>query len=100
MTHPGPGYAAGPPAHDRDAIQTSAIILIVIGALCGAMIPAIFGIIAVAQLDSDPESARRMNRVGWIVCIALAALLALVILSMFLAPVLFGAVALLPLLGG
>ena len=99
MTPPAPGYAVPPPAHDRSSIQTNAIILIVIGALCGAMIPMIFGVIALTQLDSDPESARRMNRTGWIVCVIIASIVLLMILAMFVAPVIFG-VALLPLLLG
>lgn len=99
MTHPAPRHATPYPVHDRSSIQTHAIILIVIGALCGAMIPMIFGIIALAQLDSDPDSARRMNRIGWIVCLIIASFGLLVILAMFLIPAIFG-VALLPLLLG
>lgn len=55
------------PAPDQGSIQTSAIILIVVGFLCGAMIPAIFGIIALVQMNTDPASARTMNKVGWII---------------------------------
>ena len=56
-----------PPAPDRGSIQTSAILLIVLGVLCGGLIPTIFGIIALVQMESDPRSARTMNKVGWIV---------------------------------
>lgn len=56
-----------PAAPDQSSIQTSAIILIVVGFLCGAMIPAIFGIIALVQMNTDPASARTMNKVGWII---------------------------------
>ena len=35
-----------PPAPDRGSIQTSAILLIVLGFLCAGWIPAIFGIAA------------------------------------------------------
>ena len=51
---------------DRSSIQTNAILLIVAGMLCAGMVPTIFGIIALVQIDSDPVSARRMNRYGWI----------------------------------
>lgn len=102
MIHPATGHGAPlpPPPHDRSSIQTNAIILIVIGAMCGGMVPMIFGIIALAQLDTDPESSRRMNKIGWIVFAVIAAIALLVILAMFLAPVIFGAIALLPLLLG
>ena len=43
-----------PPAPDRGSIQTSAILLIVLGFLCGGWIPTIFGIIALVQMESDP----------------------------------------------
>ncbi len=55
------------PLPDRSSLQTHAIILIVLGFLCGVGLPAIFGIIALVQMDSDPYSAQRMNKVGWIV---------------------------------
>lgn len=62
MSYPPQGYSP-----DRGSIQTSAIWLIVVGFLCGGTIPAIFGIIALVQMDTDPHQARQMNKVGWIV---------------------------------
>lgn len=60
----------------------------------------VFGIIALTQLDSDPESARRMNKIGWIVFAAIIGFSVLMlVLSFVLVPVFFG-VALLPLLFG
>ena len=53
--------------HDRKAIQNNAILLIVLGLLCGGTLPAIFGIIALVQLDTNPSSAQTMNKVGWII---------------------------------
>lgn len=90
-----------PPVPDRSSIQTNAIVLIVVGFLCGVMIPAIFGIVALVQLDSDPESARRMNRIGWIICAVLVGVTLLAVVATFvIIPVIFG-VALFPvLLGG
>lgn len=87
-----PGFAP-----DRGSIQTSAIILIIVGFLCGGMIPAIFGIIALAQLDSNPHSARQMNKVGWIIAVILIALSLLALLASVLIPVIFG-VAVVPFL--
>ncbi|MDN5820252.1 MAG: hypothetical protein L0H74_05225 [Brachybacterium sp.] len=55
------------PLPDRSSLQTSAIILIVVGFLCGGTIPAVFGIISLVQLDSDPYTAKKMNKIGWIV---------------------------------
>ena len=93
-------HHAPPPAPDRSSIQTNAIILIVVGVLCGGMVPMVFGIIALTQLDSDPESARRMNKIGWIVFAAIIGFSVLMlVLSFVLVPVFFG-VALLPLLFG
>ena len=56
-----------PQAPDRGSIQTQAIILIIVGFLCASMIPSIFGIIALVQMDSDPVSAKKMNKIGWII---------------------------------
>lgn len=65
------------PAPDRDSIRTNAIILIVAGALCGGMLPMVFGIIALVQVDTDPNSARTMNKIGWITLIVILVLLVL-----------------------
>lgn len=100
MSFPAPGHHAPPPAPDRSSIQTNAIILIVVGVLCGAMAPMIFGVIALTRLDSDPQSARRMNKIGWIVCAAIVGLIVLmIVLWLALIPLLFGG-ALLPALLG
>src|SRR5699024_9940836 len=56
-------------------------ILIVLGFLCGVGLPAVFGIIALVQMDSDPYSAQRMNKVGWIVFWAMLGLLVLFIIA-------------------
>lgn len=65
------------PVPDRGTLQTHAIILIVLGALCGSFLPSIFGIIALVQLDTNPASARTMNKVGWIVLAIFAVLIVL-----------------------
>lgn len=62
------------PRPDTSGIQTSAIFLIIVGVLCSGMIPAIFGIVALAQMNTDPDSARRMNKIGWIIAIVLIVL--------------------------
>lgn len=67
------------PAPDRSTLQTHAIILIVLGALCGSFLPSIFGIIALVQLDTNPASARTMNKVGWIILVIGAVLIVLAI---------------------
>src|SRR5699024_8564838 len=59
------------PLPDRSSLQTHAIILIVLGFLCGVGLPADFGIIALVQMDSDPYSDQRMNKVGGVVIWAL-----------------------------
>lgn len=75
-----------PPVPDRSSIQTSSILLIVAGVVCGTLVPTVFGIIALTQLDRDPESARRLNRVGWICCAVLLGLYLLLVLAMFALP--------------
>ena len=72
-----------PPAPDRGSIQTSAILLIVLGFMCGGWITTIFGIIALVQMESDPSSARTMNKVGWIVFCVIVGLVILGILAYF-----------------
>lgn len=78
---PQPGYVPGPAAYgpgfapidpaERSRLQTQAIILLITGVLCGGMIPVIFGIIALTQLDTNPASARSMIKIGWIIAIVL-----------------------------
>lgn len=82
-----PGAPVRPADHSR--LQTNAIVLIVVGALCGAMLPAVFGIIALAQLNSDPASSRTMIKVGWIVFIVCAVLLTIFIIGPLILQILF-----------
>lgn len=96
MTSPPAG-----PVPDRSSLQTKAIILIVVGLLCGGTLPAVFGIIALVQLDSDPYTAQRMNKVGWILFWVMLGLFVLFIIAYVLfAVVLFGAASLPFLMGG
>lgn len=89
------------PLPDRNSLQTNSILLIVLGVVCGGTIPAIFGIIALVQMDSDPYSAQRMNKVGWIVFWVMLGLLVLLFVGVVLFNVLmFGAMSLPFLMGG
>ncbi|AXK45067.1 hypothetical protein [Brachybacterium saurashtrense] len=69
------------PLPDRSSLQTRAILLIVFGFLCGGTVPAIFGIIALVQMDSDPYSAQKMNKIGWIIFWVMLGLAVLAILA-------------------
>lgn len=89
-------YPRGP-LPDRGPLQTSAILLIVFGFLCGGTLPAIFGIIAIVQLDSDPYSAQKMTKIGWII---FWVTLGLIILGIVLYFLLIAGVFALPLLLG
>lgn len=98
MSYPG---APGQPSPDRGSIQTSAILLIVAGFLCGGTIPAIFGIIALVQMDTDPRSARQMNKVGWILFWVFFGLIILFVIAYFvIGGLILGAVMLPALVGG
>ncbi|WP_299303378.1 hypothetical protein [uncultured Brachybacterium sp.] len=88
------------PLPDRSKLQSSAIILIVVGFLCGGTIPAIFGIIALVQMDSDPYSAQKMNKIGWILFWVMLALIVLFIIVYVVFMVLIFGVATLPFLMG
>lgn len=81
------------PEPERSQIVNQSIVLIVIGALCGAVIPAILGIVALTQVDAAPESARTMLRWGWIVCIVVIVLVVLLIGAMFVLPMIVALLA-------
>lgn len=93
---------AQPPAPlpDRSSLQTSAILLIVAGFLCGGTIPAIFGIIALVQMDTDPFTAQKMNKVGWIVFWVMLGLILLLVIGYLLVSVLMVGVMTIPFLVG
>lgn len=95
MSYPPQGYSP-----DRGSIQTSAIWLIVLGFLCGGTLPAIFGIIALVQMDKDPQQARQMNKVGWIIFWVLLGVGLLIILAYFALGFLFVGLAFIPALSG
>jgi hypothetical protein len=70
---------------DRQSLQTQAIVQIVLGAVCGAMIPAVLGIIALVKLD-EPAMARSLVKWGWISLIIVAALILLIVAASFVLP--------------
>ncbi|WP_119724705.1 hypothetical protein [Brachybacterium endophyticum] len=80
-----PGAPAPVQYPERSSLQTQSIVLIVVGALCGGMIPTILGIIALVQLD-QPTTARSLVRWGWISLIIIAALIVLFLVASFLVP--------------
>lgn len=88
------------PLPDRSSLQTNAILLIVLGFLCGGTIPAIFGIIALVQIDNDPSNAQKMNKVGWIVFWAMLGLIVLIFLGALLMNALMIGMFTLPILMG
>ena len=51
--------------------------------LLRGILSVIFGIIALVQMESDPRSARTMNKVGWIVFCVIVGLMILGILAYF-----------------
>ena len=93
-------YQPQGPLPDRSSLQNSAIFLIVAGFLCGGTVPAIFGIISLVQLDSDPYTAQKMNKVGWIIFWVMLALIVLFIIVYVVFMVLIFGVATLPILMG
>ena len=88
------------PLPERQSLQNSAILLIVLGFVCGGTLPAIFGIIALVQIDTDPYSAQKMNKVGWIIFWVMLALMVLLVVGYFLFTVLIFGVTALPFLVG
>lgn len=93
-------YQAQVPLKDRGSLQTSAIILIAVGFLCGGTIPAIFGVIALVQLDTDPYMAQKMNKVGWIIFWVTFALIILFLVVYVVFMVIIFGVATMPFLMG
>lgn len=95
MTYPTQG-----PVPDRSSMQTSAILLIVLGFFCGGTLPAIFGIIALVQMDSDPYTAQKMNKIGWILFWVMLGLIVLFVIAYLLIMVLMVGVVSLPIIMG
>lgn len=92
-----PVMAPRTPEPLRSQITNSAIGVLVVGFLCGGTIPAILGIIALTQVDTNPQSAQTLNKVGWILCIVFAVLIIGMMLFSFVLPLImtlvFGAAA-------
>lgn len=55
------------PPQTASPTNVSAIVLIVVAAVTGTLIPAIFGIIALVKQGTDPAGSRKMAKIGWIV---------------------------------
>lgn len=96
MQHSGPqdqyggaphgGYAPPQPPPDAGSIQGQAIAQIVLGLLCGGMIPAILGIVALVQMNTDPAGARKLLKIGWILFAVFAAIILVIVALQFIVP--------------
>ncbi|WP_338750099.1 hypothetical protein [Janibacter alittae] len=80
---PGTGQYGNPTPANTSAVVLSVIsgVLTLSGICClVGLIPLIFGILGITQNASDPEHAKKMTRIGWIVLVLLSLLVVLAII--------------------
>lgn len=81
---PGTGQYGNPTPANTSAIVLSVIsgVLTISGVCCVVgLVPLIFGVLGITQNASDPEHARKMTRIGWIVLVLLSLLVVLAIIG-------------------
>lgn len=81
-------------------MMNRSIWLIVLGFLCGGTVPGILGIVALVQLDTNPDSARQLLKIGWILFWILFALIVLFLIVYIGFAVLLMGAAMIPFLSG
>lgn len=83
-----PGQWQAPPAAygAQPESNTSGIVLTVVSAIamftcCFGVFPLIFGILSLTKNSTDPEGARRMSKIGWIVFAVTAVILVAIVIA-------------------
>jgi len=69
---------------DAEKIKKNALIAMIVGFVCGGILPGILGLLGYLKADEEPETARKFTKWSWIVfaicwVIAILAIIAYVI---------------------
>ncbi|MCL6423006.1 hypothetical protein Bequi_06320 [Brachybacterium sp. JHP9] len=67
MTYPAPQTPV--PGAGNETIKKNALIAMIVGFLCGGVIPGIFGLLGYLKADQEPETARKFTKWAWIALI-------------------------------
>ena len=65
---------------DSAAIKKSALIAMIVGFICGGVIPGVLGLLGYLKADTEPETARKFTKWSWIVFAACWVLAIIVII--------------------
>ena len=74
-------YQPQAPLKDRGSLQTSAILLIVVGFLCGGIIAGVLGLLGYLKADQEPETAQKFTKWAMIVTIIVIVLYVLIFIG-------------------
>lgn len=56
-------------ALDTEKIKKNALIAMIVGFVCGGLLPGILGLLGYLKGDTEPETARKFTKWAWIVFI-------------------------------
>lgn len=68
---------AGVDTAERERIKKNALIAMIVGFVCGGLLPGIFGLLGYLKADTEPETARKFTKWAWIVFIIMWVLMIL-----------------------
>lgn len=81
-SQPSPAPHGGPGSNPQnEAIKKNALIAMIVGFLCGGVIPGVLGLLGYLKADTEPETARKFTKWAWIafaIMIALAIVITVV----------------------
>ena len=52
---------------DAEKIKKNALIAMIVGFVCGGILPGILGLLGYLKADEEPETARKFTKWAWIV---------------------------------
>ena len=55
------------PSFEAEKIKKSALIAMIVGFLCGGVLPGVLGLLGYLKADQEPEAARKFTKWAWIV---------------------------------
>ena len=55
-----------PPSADIESIKKNGLIAMIVGFVCGGVIPGVLGLLGYIKADTEPETARKFTKWAWI----------------------------------
>lgn len=80
---PNGAYTGGTVSADVEAIKKNALIAMIVGFVCGGVLPGVLGLLGYLKADTEPQTARKFTKWSWI-AFAICWAIALIVLILYI----------------